>query len=616
MRKGGRSLSRGERSRERRGLHKLLNSVLGSGSSSESSSPDTEHGFPWQRSRTRPPSPALSDNYSLLVGPSGEDDEALRTHSELYERMRVMRMANDVPSRTPLQPQRTPNRSPKHILPRLLSFGSIRAKRRSKRKAAVDEFGNLLPLGGEEGELVDDEACFVEEVQPVLGLDIISLLPVEISLYTLLFLEFTDLLKCQLVCRYWQQLANDNLIWRDLFYRNLGWRINRAVAGEQLAALNSPTVPTYPGLSALPRARSCDSFAQLPSLSSPRLRPPRVSIVHPSRRTSVLFEPSAPAPVRAPRTLAMDWMSLYKARLNLQRNWQSGQPQVGKISGHDDSVYCIEFDQDKIVTGSRDRTIKVWSLRTFRLRQTLVGHEGSVLCLKFERSGFMVSGSSDRKIIVWDLNRGTRTTTLTGHSGGVLDIRIDKNWIVSCSKDAQIRVWSRRTLELHCTLHGHDGPVNAVGLQNGRIVSASGDGNMILWDIAKQARIRTFAGHERGLACIEFHGDIIVSGANDAMIKVWSAVTGECLQTLSGHDMLVRALAYDPPSGRLVSASYDMTIKVWDLHKGKLIRDFKDVYTSHIFDVKFDASRIIGASSVDKVKVLDFSPGVDTSVFL
>jgi len=154
-------------------------------------------------------------------------------------------------------------------------------------------------------------------------------------------------------------------------------------------------------------------------------------------------------------------------------------------------------------------------------------------------------------------------------------------------------VWSRQTLETHCILYGHDGPVNAVGLQNGKIVSASGDGNMILWDIASQKRIRTFAGHERGLACIEFQGDIIVSGANDAMIKVWSAVTGECLQTLSGHDMLVRALAFDPPSGRLVSASYDMTIKVWDLNKGKLVRDFKDVHNCHIFDVKFDQSRII-----------------------
>lgn len=118
------------------------------------------------------------------------------------------------------------------------------------------------------------------------------------------------------------------------------------------------------------------------------------------------------------------------------------------------SVYCLEFDSQRIVTGSRDRTIKVWSLRTGRLLGTFWGaHQGSVLCLKFEhdwdqnrdgvtemgpdsaieqisasgdllssekplrerfptttrttkRRGFMVSGSSDCSICVWDIWTG------------------------------------------------------------------------------------------------------------------------------------------------------------------------------------------------------------------
>jgi F-box and WD-40 domain protein 1/11 len=128
--------------------------------------------------------------------------------------------------------------------------------------------------------------------------------------------------------------------------------------------------------------------------------------------------------------------------------------------------------------------------------------------------------------------------------------------------------------------------VNAVGLQSGsaslcgvgdtgtplahsgRVVSASGDGKMMMWDIESGERLRTLEGHDRGLACIEFKDDLIVSGSNDCKIKVWSASTGECVRTLVGHDALVRALSFEPRSGRLVSASYDRTVKVWDLRTG------------------------------------------------
>ena len=60
-----------------------------------------------------------------------------------------------------------------------------------------------------------------------------------------------------------------------------------------------------------------------------------------------------------------------------------------------------------------------------------------------------------------------------------------------------------------------------------------------------------------------------MSGSNDCKIKIWSAATGACIRTLVGHEALVRALSFDPRSGRLVSASYDKSVKVWDLVTGR-----------------------------------------------
>lgn len=74
---------------------------------------------------------------------------------------------------------------------------------------------------------------------------------------------------------------------------------------------------------------------------------------------------------------------------------------------------------------------------------------------------------------------------------------------------------------------------------------------------------------------------------------MWRASTGECVQTLVGHNLLVRALSFDPKTRRLVSASYDRSVKVWDLDTGKVVREFKHGHVSHIFDVKFDVRRIV-----------------------
>ena len=146
-----------------------------------------------------------------------------------------------------------------------------------------------------------------------------------------------------------------------------------------------------------------------------------------------------------------------------------------------------------------------------------------------------------------------------------------------------------------------------------------------------------------------------MSGSNDCKIKVWDANTGACLRTLTGHDYLVRALSFDPRSGRLVSGSYDKTVKVWDLHAGRMVREFRGCHVSHIFDVKFDHCRIVrcvsppsflppfgsflrspalaqaragrrltasippptrSTSHDRKIVVLDFSEGLDTTLFV
>ncbi len=62
------------------------------------------------------------------------------------------------------------------------------------------------------------------------------------------------------------------------------------------------------------------------------------------------------------------------------------------MTGHTDSVLCLKFNHKYIVSGGDDSTIKVWSSKSFQCLKTMIGHEGAITCLQFDKgtdlSGF------------------------------------------------------------------------------------------------------------------------------------------------------------------------------------------------------------------------------------
>ena len=127
-----------------------------------------------------------------------------------------------------------------------------------------------------------------------------------------------------------------------------------------------------------------------------------------------------------------------------------------------------------------------WQLRnTVRATlNTLKAHDSAVRCLAILDNGTVVSGSRDGTIRLWTLESGQLglRSVLRGHTAEVRNIQVYGDVIVSGSYDADARVWSAETGECLHILHGHRSHVHGVAYDGKRVATSSTDGDIRMWN--------------------------------------------------------------------------------------------------------------------------------------
>ncbi|KAM0259372.1 hypothetical protein ACHAQJ_003404 [Trichoderma viride] len=529
-----------------------------------------------------------------------------------------------------------------------------------------------------------------DAVNPALKCDFLHQLPLELSYHILSYLDFRDLSRAARVSKHWRNIVDRNETgWKELFDRDgftlppgelnkaiiqgWGWQDPVGVDGyeQDLSMQNRLTLSekelthtlkqeVVPKVRSSKRKRGLNAYTAS-ERSKRRASTQEVAANRDDKAHGEAKQHKSAGPLSAAHSAMQAvpdpqlglsslrqlhlYKSLYRRHYMIRHSWTNGatKPSHVAFAAHPRHVItCLQFDDDKIITGSDDTLIHIYDTKTGKLRKKLEGHEGGVWALQYE-GNILVSGSTDRSVRVWDIERGLCQQVFYGHTSTVRCLQIlmptatglakdgtptmqpEKPLIITGSRDSQLRVWrlpevgSRRYIqtgppaqESDCpyfirVLTGHTHSVRAISAHGDILVSGSYDSTVRVWRISTGDALHVLHGHTQKVysVVLDHERNRCISGSMDSLVKIWDLATGACLYTLEGHSLLVGLL--DLRDDRLVSAAADSTLRIWDPQTGKC-RNTLMAHTGAITCFQHDGRKVISGSE-KTVKMWDVRTG-------
>jgi len=204
---------------------------------------------------------------------------------------------------------------------------------------------------------------------------------------------------------------------------------------------------------------------------------------------------------------------------------------VREIAGYEGFLSSARFlDDDSVLTGSGDMKVMQFKVETGQKILDLKGHNGDVAAMSLHPSqeGVFVTGSVDKTARLWDLRIPGCTQMLFGHTSDVSSVAFHPSGLTfaTCSEDKTVRLWDVRGDQELCQYKppSPNSSFTSVGVSlSGRILLASSDDSSIhMWDVTG-THVGSLGGHENRITQISVApaGFAIASASWDQTVRVW-----------------------------------------------------------------------------------------------
>ncbi len=318
---------------------------------------------------------------------------------------------------------------------------------------------------------------------------------------------------------------------------------------------------------------------------------------------------------------AVDTADTFEARDGLLTLLQLHPRLIRSLPGHTDTVRSVAYSPDgtALASGSRDGTVRIWSLTAPHNRVVLQGHTGWVNAVAYSPDNrWLASADNNGTIILWNLlTSPPEQTVLEASQVAVWSLTFspDSQKLASAGADNMIHLWNVSTGERSASGVGHQDIVYSLAFHpdGDLLASGSADGSIRLWDSDTLEPLNVFTGHTNWVFDVDFSpdGQLLVSGSADNSLRVWQLATGES-QALRGHANWVRSVKFMPDSAGIVSGGTDGLILIWNLQSGMPVDGFTNVGSQAIWSIDLfeneNGSQIASAGTDNNLYIWNQNP--------
>jgi len=293
--------------------------------------------------------------------------------------------------------------------------------------------------------------------------------------------------------------------------------------------------------------------------------------------------------------LSGHWTDAFRPDYTL-RLWETHTGRMlSTFNRHSEGVKSVCMSKDGYVfAGRSDNTVQLWDVSTIledknahahHLR-AFTGHtenenlfgSTSVRSVSLGSNGTrMLSGSDDKTLKLWNVDTGRCLRTFSGHKDSIFSVDLSKDgrWALSGSADGTLKLWDVTSGNCVRTFEGHRGIVFSVRLNpdGSQAISAGQDHTIKIWDLVSGDCLRTLEGHlnEVNSVCLSYDGKFALSSSDDKTLRLWEVATGCCIRTFTGHTKEIYCVALSEDGRLAISGSSDLTVRIWEL-RAEIVR--------------------------------------------